>query len=162
MDHIGEQSVAVAALRSPQAMHANVSAAQLCGGSLIDSVRLQGFNWESCKGKKHYRTLKEQAPQIAAAGYTCIWLPPPSDAVSPQGYLPRDLYELNSEYGTEAELRDCIKELQRWNLKVIADIVINHRCAHKQVRLATCAQLGLVGYRTAQLGRFHCCALHAV
>ena len=77
------------------------------------------------------------APQIAAAGYTSIWLPPPSDAVSPQGYLPRDLYCLDSKYGTEKELRDCIKELQRWNLKVIADIVINHRCAHKQVRV-TC------------------------
>jgi alpha-amylase len=52
-----------------------------------------------------------------------------------QRYLPRDLYQLNSAYGTENELRDCIKELKRWNLKVIADIVINHRCAHTQVRL---------------------------
>lgn len=95
---------------------------------------MQGFNWESCK-TAHYKTLMEQAPQIAAAGYTCIWLPPPSDAVSPQGYLPRDLYCLDSKYGTEKELRACIKELKRWNLKVIADIVINHRCAHKQVRL---------------------------
>lgn len=71
---------------------------------------------------------------MAAAGYTAIWLPPPSDAVSPQGYLPRDLYCLDSAYGTESELRDCIKELKHWNLKVIADIVINHRCAHKQAR----------------------------
>ena len=96
-------------------------------------VYVQGFNWESCKAK-HYKVLMEQAPKIAAAGFSCIWLPPPSDAVSPQGYLPRDLYLLDTEYGTESELRECIKELQRWNLKVIADIVINHRCAHKQVR----------------------------
>jgi len=27
---------------------------------------------------------------------------------TPQGYLPRDLYDLNSKFGTEAELRDCI------------------------------------------------------
>lgn len=25
-----------------------------------------------------------------------------------QGYLPRDLYDLNSKFGTEAELRDAI------------------------------------------------------
>ena len=81
----------------------------------------------------------KQAPQIAAAGYTAIWLPPPSDAVSPQGYLPRDLYDLNSKYGSETELRECIKELKKWNLKVIADIVINHRCAHKQVRASVAA-----------------------
>jgi alpha-amylase len=94
---------------------------------------MQGFNWESCKGRNYYKVLAGQAPAIAAAGYTSIWLPPPSDAVAPQGYLPRDLYQLNSSYGTENELRDCIKELKRWNLKVIADIVINHRCAHTQV-----------------------------
>jgi hypothetical protein len=92
----------------------------------------QGFNWESCKSK-WYNVLSDQAAQIAAAGYTAVWLPPPSDAVSPQGYLPRDLYVLDSAYGTESELRHCIKELKRHNLKVIADIVINHRCAHKQV-----------------------------
>jgi alpha-amylase len=97
-------------------------------------VLVQGFNWESCKGRHWYQVVSEQAPAIAAAGYTAIWLPPPSDSVAPQGYLPRDLYQLNSAYGTENELRDCLKELKRWNLKVIADIVINHRCAHTQVR----------------------------
>ena len=50
-----------------------------------------------------------------------------------QGYLPRDLYNLNSCYGTEAELRDCLSALHDVGLKAIADIVINHRCAHKQV-----------------------------
>ena len=38
---------------------------------------------------------------IADAGITSVWLPPPSDSVSPQGYLPRDLYDLNSAYGSE-------------------------------------------------------------
>ena len=28
--------------------------------------------------------------------------------VALQGYLPRDLYDLNSKFGTEAELRDAI------------------------------------------------------
>ena len=79
------------------------------------------------------QTLKEQIPVIAEAGFTAVWLPPPSDAVSAQGYLPRDYYNLNSKYGTEAELRELISVMHENGVKAIADIVINHRCAHTQV-----------------------------
>ena len=48
-------------------------------------VILQGFNWESHRGLGWYKTLKEQVPDIAAAGFSAIWLPPPSESVSPQG-----------------------------------------------------------------------------
>lgn len=48
-------------------------------------------------------------------------------------YLPTDLYNLNSAYGSEAELREAINALHDVGLKVIADIVINHRCAQTQV-----------------------------
>lgn len=94
-------------------------------------IILQAFNWESHR-ESWYQVLKSKAGQIAAAGYTSLWLPPPSDSVSQQGYLPRDLYNLNSQYGSEGDLRDCISVLHENDLKVIADIVINHRCAHNQ------------------------------
>lgn len=70
---------------------------------------------------------------FADAGFTAIWLPPPSDAVSAQGYLPRDYYNLNSKYGTEAQLRELLAIMHDNGMKAIADIVINHRCAHFQV-----------------------------
>ena len=79
------------------------------------------------------QVLQSQAHTIAEAGFTSVWLPPPSDAVSDQGYLPRDLYNLDSKYGSQAELRNCISVLHENNLKAIADIVINHRCANSQV-----------------------------
>ena len=82
------------------------------------------------------QTLREQIPGIAEAGFTAIWLPPPSDAVSAQGYLPRDYYNLNSKYGTEAELRQLLAVMHENGVKAIADIVINHRCAHFQVGTA--------------------------
>lgn len=57
---------------------------------------------------------------IAESGVTCVWLPPPSDSVSPQGYLPRDLYDLNSAYGNEVRLCSqksfaVRKALKVWN-----------------------------------------------
>jgi hypothetical protein len=106
--------------------------------SIQFSSALQGFNWESCK-EKWYSVLASQAKEIGEAGFTSVWFPPPSDSVSPQGYLPRDLYLLDSSYGTEAELRECIQTFTALNIKVVADIVINHRCAHKQVRLVKCS-----------------------
>jgi alpha-amylase len=118
----------------------NVQELALTPGAATGSTALprprcdvQGFNWESCK-EEWYKVLASQAGTIAASGFTSVWFPPPSDSVSPQGYLPRDLYLLDSGYGTESELRECIASFAAHNIKVVADIVINHRCAHKQVR----------------------------
>lgn len=51
-------------------------------------ARVQGFNWESCKQQGGwYNRLKAQVDDIAKAGVTHVWLPPPSHSVSPQGTL---------------------------------------------------------------------------
>ena len=95
-------------------------------------ILLQGFNWESHKGGQYYKRMLDAVEGLAEAGVTTVWLPPPSDAVSPQGYLPRDLYRLDSAYGSEGELRELIAALKRRGVKAVADVVINHRCAHSQ------------------------------
>lgn len=95
-------------------------------------IMLQAFNWESCKTGNHYKVLKSQAEDWLQAGFTAVWLPPPTDSVSQQGYLPRDLYDLNSAYGSEEDLRDLLTTLKDKGLKPLADVVINHRCAHYQ------------------------------
>jgi len=95
-------------------------------------ILLQGFNWESSRKGGWYNHLASKAEAIAALGATVVWLPPPTDSVSSEGYMPRDLYDLNSRYGTLAELRACVAALHGVGLKVLGDAVLNHRCAHAQ------------------------------
>ena len=77
-----------------------------------------GLPCDQVAGRQASRAASVSAPSAAS-------LPPPSDSVSPQGYLPRDLYQLDSQYGSEAELRELISACHEFNIKAIADIVIN-------------------------------------
>lgn len=61
-------------------------------------ILCQGFNWESHKSGKWYMELKDKAAELSSLGFTVIWFPPPTDSVSPEGYMPKDLYNLNSRY----------------------------------------------------------------
>ncbi len=61
-------------------------------------ILCQGFNWESHKSGRWYMELKERAAELASLGFTVIWLPPPTESLAPEGYMPKDLYNLNSRY----------------------------------------------------------------
>jgi glycosidase len=45
----------------------------------------------------------------------------------PQGYLPAQLYQLQSSYGSEQQLRQLLAGLKQAGISPLADIVINHR-----------------------------------
>ncbi|KAI4384241.1 hypothetical protein MLD38_002421 [Melastoma candidum] len=92
-------------------------------------ILCQGFNWESHKSGRWYMELEGRASELSALGFTIIWLPPPTDSVSPEGYMPRDLYNLNSRYGTVDQLKVLVKKFHEVNIKVLGDVVLNHRCA---------------------------------
>lgn len=102
---------------------------------------LQAFNWES-HHQGWWPKVAEEGKRYADLGFTVIWLPPPTDSVSPQGYMPGDPYNLQSRYGSEIELKRCVSNLQEAGLKVLADIVINHRCAQAQDKNGIWNQFG--------------------
>ncbi|KAK4261171.1 hypothetical protein QN277_004209 [Acacia crassicarpa] len=104
---------------------------KICSGTGTGyEILCQGFNWESHKSGKWYKELKEKAAELASLGFTVIWLPPPTESVSPEGYMPKDLYNLNSRYGSIDELKDLVKRFHEVGIKVLGDAVLNHRCAH--------------------------------
>ncbi|CAN4094703.1 unnamed protein product [Withania somnifera] len=95
-------------------------------------ILCQGFNWESHKSGRWYKELHEKAAELSSLGFTVIWLPPPTDSVSQEGYMPRDLYNLNSRYGSFDELKVTVNKFHEVGIKVLGDVVLNHRCASER------------------------------
>lgn len=114
-------------VKTPEEMEDKLESGTGTGREIV----FQGFNWESWR-RKWYLELAPRAADMAACGITTIWLPPPTESVSPQGYMPVDLYNLNSSYGTIEELKYCIEEMHSHDIQVLGDVVLNHRCASKQ------------------------------
>ncbi|MFW7378481.1 MAG: glucan 1,4-alpha-maltotetraohydrolase domain-containing protein [Oligoflexus sp.] len=91
-----------------------------------NAILFQGFHWNSANGN-WYKNLQTKSRDLKNLGVTHVWFPPPSNSAARQGYLPRELNDLNSFYGTELELRSAIASLRDQGITSVADIVINHR-----------------------------------
>lgn len=90
------------------------------------AILFQGFHWNSANGS-WYADLQSKAADLKTLGITHVWFPPPSDAASTQGYLPRQLNVLNSSYGTETALTAATSARSAQGIKSVVDVVINHR-----------------------------------
>jgi len=99
---------------------------------------LQAFEWYLPVGG-HWNLLSGQAQALADAGFTALWLPPAykgQAGADDVGYGVYDTYDLGefdqkgtvpTKYGTREEYLSAIRALQEAGLKVLADIVLNHR-----------------------------------
>ncbi len=94
-----------------------------------DRVMLQGFYWESAANNPNnwYNIVNGLSQEISDMGIDMIWLPPPSNAGSLEGYLPRELNNFSNNYGTLQDHINLLNTLNSKGIEPIADIVINHR-----------------------------------
>ena len=109
-------------------------------------ILLQAFHWNLVKShgtgtldsqnESWYKILTNMAKVVGDLGATIIYLPPPWIDDSKwekedkhgggEGYFWRD-FDLNSRYGKKSELIELVRVYHSHNIKVIVDIVLNHR-----------------------------------
>ncbi len=108
---------------------------------------LQGFYWDvpvdgEARNGFWYDSLASKIPQLKQAGFTEIWLPPPSKGnwgIYDMGYGLHDHYDLGSyaqvnttetRFGSFAELQNLISmahdTLNGPPIQLLADIILNH------------------------------------
>lgn len=82
--------------------------------------------------------ITRKMPELAEAGYTSLWLPPPTKASGglSVGYDLWDPFDLGSKdqrgsvrtrYGTEAQLLELVNTAHRFGIRVYFDNIMNHR-----------------------------------
>ncbi len=104
----------------------------------MSDVMMQAFEWDTPADGGYYKFLKENAKKIKDAGIDALWLPPMCKGGGDQdvGYGIYDLWDLGefdqkgtvrTKYGTKEELLEAIDELHKNEIKVYADVVLNHK-----------------------------------
>ena len=91
-------------------------------------LMLQGFHWYADSYWIHppngwWGVLADRAAEVGKAGFDLVWFPP----VSAGSYYPKEWYNLDSQWGNKANLVKAIGAMHSQNVKVVADVVLNHR-----------------------------------
>lgn len=104
-----------------------------------NNTMMQYFEWYLSSDSTLWNKVTEDAKHLENIGITHVWLPPAykgAGGTNDVGYAVYDLYDLGefdqkgsipTKYGTKDEYLNAIKTLKENNVKVLADIVLNHK-----------------------------------
>lgn len=104
-----------------------------------NGTMMQYFYWDYPVDGMLWNELTRNAADLAAAGITALWLPPPCKAergIQDVGYGIYDLFDLGefdqkgavrTKYGTRQELEAAIQAAHTAGLQVYLDVVVNHK-----------------------------------
>lgn len=104
-----------------------------------NNTMMQYFEWYLPNDAKHWERLAEDSDNLKKLGINYVWLPPAykgANGKNDVGYGVYDLYDLGefnqkgsveTKYGTKDEYINAIDILRKKNIKVIVDIVLNHK-----------------------------------
>lgn len=100
----------------------------------LDDIMLQSFGWDEYNQPRNinegglYEFYYSRAGNLKALGFDMIWMPPPSKSTGGVGYFPTELFNFsNTSWGTEAQLRKMLTNMNVRGIYPIADVVANHR-----------------------------------
>src|SRR5262245_6798651 len=114
----------------------------------LNGVMMQFFHWYNPPDGSLWNEAAGKASELAAAGFTGVWLPPAYKGTGggqDVGYGVYDMYDLGefdqkgsvrTKYGTRQQYRSAVKALQKAGMQVYADVVLNHRMGGEEAEPA--------------------------
>ncbi|MBK9335149.1 MAG: choice-of-anchor D domain-containing protein [Lewinellaceae bacterium] len=125
-------------------------------------VILQGFYWNThpgdvantTTGGLWWDTIAGIAPQLAAAGFKTVWTPPANKGfagIYDMGYGVYDYFDYGqfnqngttrTRHGNSAQFQTMMDALHGQGLKVMADVVLNHRAGASETQAEECDHNG--------------------
>jgi len=92
----------------------------------VFGVGLQTFNWTDLRDRPTlFRLLSHRVDEFAKAGFTHVWLPPYTQSLDWQGYVPNQWYKI-----VEAQTFKAMNtKLVQLGVKPVCEVVVNHRSA---------------------------------
>lgn len=122
--------------------------------SQSNAVMIQAFHWDS-----NAETSWDKLYQISgdlSGNFDVVWLPPSAFSSGGTGYMPKQLSNQNSAWGTANSLKRLISALKANNSRPMADIVVNHRDGMTSWMDFYTDNFG--SYGTFTFGREHICS----
>ena len=110
----------------------------------MNSTMLQFFHWYSEGDSKLYEQIKDSGIYLKELGIDYVWFPPAykgNGGGYSVGYDAYDLFDLGefnqkgtipTKYGSKEQYLNAIKSLKEKDIKVIVDIVLNHKAGGEE------------------------------
>ncbi|MGH7268728.1 MAG: maltose alpha-D-glucosyltransferase [Candidatus Rokuibacteriota bacterium] len=90
-------------------------------------VHVKAFYDSNADGVGDFRGLTQKLDYLQMLGVDCLWiLPMYPSPLRDDGYDIADFYSVHPDYGTLGDFKDFLDEAHRRDMKVIADLVMNH------------------------------------
>lgn len=95
--------------------------------AIFYEIYVRAFKDSNADGMGDLQGLTQKLDYISSLGIDCIWLQPiyPSPLVD-DGYDIADYYGILPEYGMLEDFKALIEEAHKRNIRVVADLVLNH------------------------------------
>ena len=125
------------------------NAAYFENDDVMNPILFQFFHWYYSPEGNLWLHAVQEASHLATLGVTHVWLPPAyksADGVNEAGYAVYDLYDLGAfdqkgavrtRYGTADEYHKAIAAFHQAGIRVLADIVLNHRTGADETEKVT-------------------------